>query len=302
MKNVQCPLCGKQKYSVLHKSTLTKEDYDLNKLAENLKNTLNNQRKYGQIVKCLNCNLVYTNPQEDLKDLMEGYEKVVDNEYLQTEKFRKILSKKHLDVILKFKTSGTMLDVGCFSGFFLELAKNAGWEGYGLEPSKWAKKISQKKGIKILGGDIEKTKLKENFFDVITLWDVIEHISNPKVALKKIHTILKKDGIVAIGTPDIESLVAKILGSKNPYIIRMHLIYFSPKTLRRILEEEGFKVIYQGTYGRTFPLSYILKLFKFKHSFFDSMKNKLSLIPFLSKIPITLNLGDSVMMIAKKYE
>jgi 2-polyprenyl-3-methyl-5-hydroxy-6-metoxy-1,4-benzoquinol methylase len=257
---VSCPLCGKNEYKVLFPSTLTTQDFDLKLVTSGLKNTLDDYRKHSRIVKCRSCGLVYTNPMEDFPYLLQGYEGVVDREYLETEKFRKILSKQHLENIEEFTTKGKILDIGCFTGYFLELAKERGWDTYGIEPSHWAGKIAQKRNIKIIAEDIESSLLSKNFFDVITMWDVIEHLPNPIKTLQKCHKYLKKDGILAVGTPNIESFIAKVLRSNNPHLVRMHLILYSPKTLTKILEQTGFKSVRTYSYGRTFPVSYVLDI------------------------------------------
>lgn len=297
---INCPLCKSNSYSVLYKSNLTSKDFDPNIISNNLKNTLSDYRKHGQIVRCNTCNLVYSNPREHMEPLLKGYRNVIDKEYIKTQVYRKILLSEHLLKVEQFKKRGTLLDVGCFVGLFLELAKQKKWKVFGIEPSIWAVKIAKKRGIKILGERIEKAKLKSNFFDVITFWDTIEHIADPKTVLKTAHKALKKDGIIAISTPNIESLFAKILGKYYPLLIRMHVILFSPKTLSRLLEETGFEIIYSKNYARTFPLYYILERIKVAEFFFKKMKSFIDSYPKVANFPIRLNFMDAFIILAKK--
>lgn len=300
MKKITCPLCNSSKYTILYRSTLTKSDFDPKVIQANLKNTLDDYRKHGQIVKCTKCSLVYTNPMEDTKSLLKGYKEVVDTEYLKTETYRKYLSSHHLALVRKFKKKGSILDVGCFAGFFLELAKKKRWQIFGIEPSKWASKIARKRGIKIIGEDINTAKMKKDSFDVITMWDVIEHLPNPQDIIKIIHKLLKKDGIVAFGTPNIESLLAKTLRERYPYLIRMHIILYSPKTLKKLFEENGFKVIHVSSYGRTYPLAYILDRIKINNIIFQYFKKQILSYKKLAQLTIHLNLHDEFVMIAQK--
>lgn len=297
---INCPLCGKDLYSILFPSTLKKGDFDPQIIKEDLKNTLGNYKKHSRIVKCKSCGLVYTNPMENVSKLSEGYEEVVDDEYLQTEKYRKILSLEHLKNIEKFKKKGKILDVGCFAGYFLELAIERGWKAYGIEPSLWANKIAKKRGINIISDSIEKASLKDNCYDAITLWDVIEHLPNPKQVLKKCYASLSNGGIMALGTPNMESLISKILGSNNPYILRMHLVFYSPETLGRMLDEVGFKTVKIYSYGRTFPVSYILDRIRLNNILYKSFQNLINSFPGVSNYPIHLNLRDSFTVIAQK--
>jgi 2-polyprenyl-3-methyl-5-hydroxy-6-metoxy-1,4-benzoquinol methylase len=300
MKKIKCPLCNSSKFRILYRSTLTKSDFDPKVIQANLKNTLDDYRKHGQIVKCTECNLVYTNPMEDTKSLLRGYKEVVDTEYLKTETYRKYLSSHHLAVVRKFKKKGDILDIGCFAGFFLELAKQKKWKTFGIEPSKWASTIARKRGIKIIGQDITTAKIKKESFDAVTMWDVIEHLPNPQEVIKIIHKILKKDGIVAFGTPNIESLLAKTLRERYPYLIRMHILLYSPKTLKKLFEENGFKVIHVSSYGRTYPLAYILDRIKSKNIIFLNFKKIILSYKRLAQLTIHLNLRDEFVMIAKK--
>ena len=297
---INCHLCGSKDYRVLFPSSLTQKDFNHKKITSELKNTLGDYKKHSRIVKCLNCSLIYTNPMENPKLLLAGYKDVVDKEYLRTEKYRKILLQKHLDNIEQFKQKGRILEIGCFAGYFLELAKERGWETYGIEPSTWARNLAKKRKAKIVGTDIEKTKLQKNFFDVITMWDVIEHLDNPKKIITKCHDALKKGGILALGTPDYESLVAKLMGSNYPYLVRMHHIMYSPKTLKQLVEGNGFIQVKKYSYGRTFPVSYIVDRIKTKNNLYQSAKKIINSSKIISSIQIHINIGDSFVIIAKK--
>lgn len=297
---IACPCCDSKSYKIVFRSTLTKNDFQFKIIKNNLKNTLDDYTKHGQIVRCLSCSLVYANPQENVSKLLSGYEAVEDPEYIRTEKFRMITLREHLKRIELFKQKGKLLDIGCFAGYFLSLAKKNGWNIYGIEPSIWARKIALQKGIFMIGKNIETVRLRKDFFDAVTLLDVIEHLSNPNKIIEKVYTCLKHGGIIALGTPNIESLFAKILGAKCPFLIRMHLIFFSPKTLRKLLEKNGFRVVSVSYYGRIFPISYILDRIQTNNIIIKTIKKTIKNFPFIANMPIKLNFHDSFFMIARK--
>jgi 2-polyprenyl-3-methyl-5-hydroxy-6-metoxy-1,4-benzoquinol methylase len=244
--------------------------------------------------------VVYVNPKESNKILLQGYENVIDTEYLETEKFRKALANRFLRTIERYSKKGSLLDIGCFAGFFLELAKKNRWNTFGIEPSIWAASIAKKKGIKIIGKILTPRIAKKFTFNVITLFDVIEHVDNPKEIIQIAHSLLQKNGVIVIGTPNIDSTFAKIMGKNYPYLIRMHIILFSPPILKKILEENGFKVIHIENYSRTYPLYYILTRLS---TLISPLKLLLKLIPLrnpLFQIPIPIYTQDEFIMIAKK--
>lgn len=297
---VRCHLCGKNSFTVMFKSTLVKTDFAPEVIATELKNTLGNYKKHSRIVRCKSCDLVYTNPMETPQSLLRGYQDVEDPEYLRTEKYRKLLLVNHLQHIMKFKSAGRLLDIGCFAGYFLELAKKEGWKTEGIEPSVWASKLAKKRKVNIIGESVEKVKLQPHHYDVITMWDVIEHLSDPKKILKKCYQALAKDGIIALGTPNIDCLVAKIMGSNYPYILRMHLLFFSPKTLQKMLKDVGFTTVEIYSYGRIYPISYILERMQITNIVFTKIKNFVNSTPKIANFTINLNIGDSFVIIAKK--
>ncbi len=297
---VNCHLCGKNSYKVLIQSTLLDSDFSHDIIKSELKNTLADYKKHSRIVKCNYCGLVYTNPMENPLSLIEGYEDVIDEEYLLTEKYRKILLTQHLQNIEMFKKNGKILDIGCFAGYFLELAKERKWEAYGIEPSKWARELAKKRKVKIISKSIENAKLPKDYYDAITMWDVIEHLPNPKEVLHKCYESLNKEGIIALGTPNIECLVAKIMGSNYPYILRMHHVLYSPKTLNTLLEQIGFRALKVYSYGRTFPISYIMDRLRINNPLYNMGKSIIKASPKIANHTIHLNIGDSFVIIAKK--
>jgi cyclopropane fatty-acyl-phospholipid synthase-like methyltransferase len=107
--------------------------------------------------------------------------------------------------------------------------------------------------LNVVNSTLAKASLPAESFDAVTLWDVVEHLTDPATDLRYAHRLLKRGGIIAVHTIDIESALARIMGARWPWLMEMHLYYFSPRTLGRMLEQIGFRVervIYQGRYLR----------------------------------------------------
>ncbi|MCM8832036.1 MAG: class I SAM-dependent methyltransferase, partial [Candidatus Omnitrophica bacterium] len=195
------------------------------------------------LVKCLNCGLVFLNPRPSNFD--EIYPLEYYKNYGEQKTEIKILENKKEKKILKFKKEGRLLDVGCNKGFFLAGMRNYNWDVWGVDISsfscEYAKNIFGLKNI--FCANILDIEFKDNFFDVITLWQVIEHLDRPSEVLKKLNRFLKKDGLLLIECPNFSSVGAKIFKDKWQGLdLPRHFFQFSPKTLTKLLNKAGFRV------------------------------------------------------------
>lgn len=250
---VKCNSCGADSYTVLYNSNLKNS----NPSVKEFTSTINEYATYNDIVKCNKCGLIYMNPRdEDVKNL---YRDVVDEEYLNSWSERERTFKKHITWIKKYKKSGKILDIGCYAGIFPSVGEKFGFEVTGIEPSKWAVGYARKKTkSKLYQGSWKDIKFDDNSFDIVTIWDVIEHLEDPLGCLKTAYKWLRRDGVLMVTTHDINSLLAKIMGRKYPWLMRFHLYHFSPKTLLEMIKKSGFKDIKVTYYSKVFSLKYLL--------------------------------------------
>jgi SAM-dependent methyltransferase len=135
------------------------------------------------------------------------------------------------------------LDVGCAAGFFLEVAQEAGWCAEGVEFSAYMSEYAREElHLNVQTGTIEDADLPDGAFNLITMWDVIEHLTDPKRALRRASRLLKAGGIIAISTGDISGATARIYGRRWDLLAPPgHLFYFSRKTLFAMLRQTGFE-------------------------------------------------------------
>ena len=197
---------------------------------------------------------------------------------------------------------GRILDVGAATGFFLRLALERGWGASGIEISNYAANIARQKGLNVISGTLETTDFSLSIFDVITLWDVIEHLSDPKTHLIAANKILKKGGIIAINTPDAGSFAAKLLGKHWHLLVPPeHLVIFNQRNLSMLLKSCGFDVLWTGKVGKKFTLQYAFQILanKLKSRIFGRMTEFFK-DNALGKINIPINLRDNFLIIAKK--
>jgi ubiquinone/menaquinone biosynthesis C-methylase UbiE len=235
------------------------------------------QKEGLNIVKCAECDLVFVNPRLDqnyLKDLYskdyytgEGFDTTINYDEVHTKGSANDLETEidynyRMDMITKYKQHGTLLDIGCAFGDFLDFAKER-FDIYGVEISPYSGRIAKERfKNRIFNGTIEKANLSSDFFDVVTMIEVIEHLPNPINSLKEINRIMKLDGIVAIQTGDINSMIPRIKGGDWDYIRpKGHLYYFSRKTMRKMLRDNGFNVMEHSSTGKApAKISSVLRL------------------------------------------
>ena len=149
-----------------------------------------------------------------------------------------------LDEFEKYRNTNKLLDVGCGRGQFLEQAKKRGWEVYGTEYSEKALEICQQKGITMQAGQLKAALYTEKDFDVITSFEVMEHINNPHKDLKEINHLLRRGGLFYCTTPNFNSLLRYYLKADYNIIeYPEHLLYYTKATLNKIVSEHNFKPI-----------------------------------------------------------
>ncbi len=211
--------------------------------------------------------------------------------------------ERYLDLLQRTgATGGTMLDIGAATGFFLDIARRRGWKAYGVEASDYAASVARSKGLDVMTGVLEDYNTAPDFFDAITAWDVIEHLHCPRNTVRKIHNVLKPGGLLAINTPDAGSALAKALEIKWHLVIPPeHLNLFHRKSLRHLLEENGFEILLEDKIGKTFTLQYIFQtLFHWqKLAIWGWVANHLQQRS-VGQWGIPINLRDNMFVIARK--
>tara|TARA_B100001123_G_C15193745_1_gene980515 strand:+ start:347 stop:1306 length:960 start_codon:yes stop_codon:yes gene_type:complete len=203
------------------------------------------KKEGGIFVKCLNCTMVYLNPVFKDKELIKYYENNVTVQSVACvmgKKFYQSIYGSGLKLIESFSKKGKMLDVGCCSGMFLDVAKKKGWSTYGTEINKIEYKMAAKNHT-VWKHDLEKIHFKEKF-DAVTFWDVFEHIKHPYKTLKNVDKILNKNGVIFLQVPNSNSLAAKILREKcNMFDPIEHVNLYNTIALEHISKISKFKIL-----------------------------------------------------------
>ena len=263
------------------------------------------------IVQCPSCGLVYVgNPPteaelQELYSFKSGYHTLFGVNNSQAEQNQLKLANRHFGFLGKYKTAGRLLDIGCSAGFFLKTARDNGWETCGIELSEDTSRIARERyKLEVSTGTIEEVSLEPNSFDVVTMWDLIEHTVNPVNTMLAANSVLKPGGLVLLSTPNIDGLFPK-LSYKVSKIINYwphpepphHLFQFSKKTLTRLLTETGF--IPLEIADRRYSIPYTFGNLK---SVIRSPKRLLYAAVFSPVMLLgpVINAGDEMLVVAKK--
>jgi 2-polyprenyl-3-methyl-5-hydroxy-6-metoxy-1,4-benzoquinol methylase len=157
---------------------------------------------------------------------------------------RKILNK--IGRVTRLKPHETkLLDIGCSSGAFVAAAKEIGYVAMGVEPAVEPAKTAQKKGLNVIQGSLQELQLPENYYDVITLFEVIEHLKDPMELLQECKRILKAGGVMAISTGNTDSWTVDFMKQDWDYFMNHggHISFFNPVSISLMARRAGFKVI-----------------------------------------------------------
>jgi 2-polyprenyl-3-methyl-5-hydroxy-6-metoxy-1,4-benzoquinol methylase len=231
------------------------------------------------IVRCRNCGLVYINPRP-VPEAMSYYYPPDYEPYKRAPKeakfkiqelHQRFMFRNRCLVVKKVCKHGRLLDLGCARGTFLsEMKRYGNWDVAGVEPDHQAAKYARDElGLDVFHGELADANFANNQFDVVTMWDVLEHIHNPRQTLAEIRRILKLKGTLICGVPNLDSIDAKLFGRFWIGLdVPRHLYVYSQHTLSRMLKSEGLQpqkfFCFYGRYT-AFALSLRLLLREFIH-------------------------------------
>jgi SAM-dependent methyltransferase len=231
-QTIDCPLCG----GADHRSLFEKQGFTF--------------------VRCADCRLVFVNPQVREDVVLSEYRTAETNDLwfdvltserqlaLDREKFTEIL-----DLLEPYRGEGRLLDVGCSIGLFLDLARERGWHGTGIEFAPRALAYARDTyDLDVLDVPLDEAGFEDESFDAVGLLSVLEHTNEPRRMLADVARVLRPGGAVYVVVPNVESLACRVLHERaRTFDGRNHLVYFSPSTLRDCLDRSGFDVPHVAT-------------------------------------------------------
>jgi 2-polyprenyl-3-methyl-5-hydroxy-6-metoxy-1,4-benzoquinol methylase len=204
------------------------------------------------IVSCKSCGFKFTNPRPENSVIGDYYKAEEYVSHSNTTKgvvnklyhsVRNYTLKQKLKLISSYVSRGTMLDYGCGTGMFLNVCKNDGWETYGMEPDDNARKMSIEKGLEVFS-DKDKVSdcIGDKKFSAITLWHVLEHVTDMEATLSFFKSKLNNNGVLIIAVPNHVSYDAQYYKEFwAAYDVPRHLHHFDINSMTSLVEKAGFK-------------------------------------------------------------
>lgn len=210
--------------------------------------------QYGE---CKACNLLFCLPFPSAKELGRYYDREFDYSwYTRRSWLKRVQAGRRWVRTRKFLRSrnrrrGSLLDIGCGHGWFLDAARRDGWEVCGIDlPSAASRHAREVLGLRVLENCLEQAELPAEQFDVITMWHALEHLPEPSLAVKRVLRWLKPGGWLVIAVPNKEALGVQARGAEWVWIQQpfVHLWHFSPVALRAVLQKANMTVEHCQTY------------------------------------------------------
>lgn len=201
------------------------------------------RRVWYSLVHCTACELIWLENPPAPEEMAAHYGPDYDRLIAQSGECSPEHWTERRDALLQYKSEGSLLDLGCSSGSFLNLLKGKGWDLYGVEISgESAKKAKERTGAKIFVGDVLEAPFAPESFDAITCFHVFEHMYEPKEVLKKAWEWLKPGGVFLAIMPNIDCSEARFYKSYwYPLELPRHLFHFSPTSLSNMVQSVGFR-------------------------------------------------------------
>ena len=302
-EKIVCPICKSKDYKIIKKNKL-KLDYNNFEKKIGFFNSSSNQKLSQQLVECINCKLIYVNPRISSVLINQAYSYNEDKKFILQNNERIESFKINLNQIINainFKNKKfSILDVGSAGGAFFQSINNSLIECDGLEPNKWLVNKAKKSYGKI---NIYPTTLqffkKKKKYELITYWDVFEHLTDINNEIFYIKKFLKKNCYLILNIPDYGSVFRKILKFNWPFFLDVHLYYFNKETIELFMKNNKFELVEVIKHIQILKLGYILErainIFPFLKFFYSFVR-----ICNLENLKIKYNIGQNLYIFKKQ--
>jgi glycosyltransferase involved in cell wall biosynthesis/2-polyprenyl-3-methyl-5-hydroxy-6-metoxy-1,4-benzoquinol methylase len=259
-------------------------------------------RTHGEILKCLNCGLIFMKPELTPAELVQEYASAEDPVYRDNIQARITTFRYNLAQVRRYFSPGArVLEIGSYCGAFLKVAREEGIDITGVEPSAWAASVSSSiSDAPVIQGTTADVPEGLGKFDVAVAWDVLEHFADPVSELHRIHRLLADDGKLLFSTLMIDNWFPKLAGRHWPWFMDMHLFYFTEASIRNVLKQTGFEVIDARNYCHIVTLEYLLSKVGTLGAPGGQQLSEIVAQNALGKLEIPFRFGDIKLFVCRK--
>jgi len=260
LESVPCNICGSIESYILQPATYQLDALEQTDFVRTFSSSSDEPLNH-QLVACAHCGLQYVSPRLRADAVIQGYTSGSDEQFVSQARGRELTFGKCLDMIEREWNAprGHLLDIGTGGGSFLHMASKRGWQVEGCEPNRWLCEWALKNyGLPARPGTVFDQRYAPASFDVVTLWDVLEHTPDPKSEVRETHRLLKEHGLLVVNYPDIGSWIARLMGRSWVFLLDVHLYYFTRATIRKLLADAGFDIVRIRPHYQRLNLGYVL--------------------------------------------
>lgn len=266
MESICCDLCGSSESTLFYQGTDA---------------VMHTTDQIFTLVRCRRCGLVYMNPRPIQPEMDRYYPPQYEPYHYHVPRSRNRLKEKLffygvdkrarlINKLMGERQSLSILDIGCSSGVFLaRINQIYNWDVHGVEPNQMAAQIARDiHGLdQVITGTLAEAHYPDNRFDVVTLWNVLEHLHSPQSTLQEIRRILKPGGLLVCAVPNVGSFDARLFKQYwHGFELPRHLYHFSPATLEKLYRKNSFRLIKRtGMSGQHYLLLLSLRLWMQAH-------------------------------------
>jgi SAM-dependent methyltransferase len=210
----------------------------------------------GAVVRCVTCGHASLAETPSEAALAAAYEDAADPVSVEEEDGQRATADRGLSQVEALVGLGRLVDLGCWTGSFVEAAARRGWTASGVEPSTWAVERATARNLDVHLGDLYSLDLEPASYRCVAVCDVIEHLLDVGKAIEIIADLLEPGGALYLTTPDAGSGIAKVMGSRWWSVLPMHVQYFTRSSITRLIESHGLQVRSIRTHPKVFTATY----------------------------------------------
>lgn len=294
MKSIEsCIICGR-KLKLFRKEKINRSNLD----AYTYSSRKTPEYMHYALYECKDCHALYSDCTVEKQEIFRNYKEAEYNSGNEANNASRTYYK-YLCKYLPNYHANRALDIGTGNGSYLGILMRKGIDVVGIEPSDAPIRQAEPEiRNKIINDVFKKGLFEAESFDIISLFQTVEHIPDTENTLREIFTLLSRGGYFYLVCHDYRSLINRILGEKSPIYDIEHLQIFSKKSICRILKKIGYREIKIFTIWNRYPIKYWVRLFPFKKSLKDRILSYLEHAA-IGRVCIPVNVGN-IGIIAKK--